>query len=130
MPSTGGGPAIPESSSERSRPERSRSERFRSDKTRHQIARSEKSRPDRSGSDSYDFERLEQVVAQLAAAYRQQRSENSSLRRELEQRGQRIRALDSKLLEANQNRPDVVKRIDELIAQIEQYEASSQNEDA
>ena len=125
MPSTGGGPAIPDSSSERSR-----SERFRSEKARREIARSEKSRPDRSSSDSYDFERLEQVVAQLAAAYRQQRAENSSLRREFEQRGQRIRALDSKVLEANQKRLDVVKRIDELIAQIEQYEASSQSVDA
>src|SRR5262245_10887743 len=130
MPSTGGGPAIPEPSSERSRPERSRSERFRSEKTRPEIARSEKSRADRSSSDSYDFERLEQAVAQLASAYQQQRAENSTLRRELEQRGQRIRALDHKILEANQKRQDVVKRIDELIAQIEQYEASSQSVDA
>ena len=130
MASTGGGPAIPEPSSHRSRPERSRSERFRSEKSRSEIARSGKSQPDRSSSDNYDFERLEQAVAQLAAAYRQQRAENSSLRRELEHRGQRIRALDSKLLEANQKRLDVVKRIDELIAQIEQYEASSQSVDA
>src|SRR5262245_30421501 len=130
MPSTGGGPAIPESSSERSRPERSRSERFRSEKSRPESARSDKSRTDRSSSDSYDFERLEQAVAQLAAAHRQQRVENANLRRELEQRGQRIRALDTKLLEANQKRLDVVKRIDELIAQIEQYEASSQSVDA
>jgi hypothetical protein len=129
MPSTGGGPAIPEASSQRSRSER-RSERFRSEKARPEIARAEKSRPDRSSSDSYDFERLEQAVAELAAAYQKQRAENSTLRRELEQRGQRIRALDSKLLEANQKRLDVIKRIDELIAQIEQYEASSQSVDA
>jgi hypothetical protein len=130
MAGTGGGPAIPESSSERSRPEKSRSERFRSGKSRPEIPRSEGSRPDRSSSDNYDFERLELAVAQLAAACRQQHAENSSLRRELEHRGQRIRALDSKLLEANQKRLDVVKRIDELIAQIEQYEASSQSVDA
>ena len=52
------------------------------------------------------------------------------MRRELEHRGQRIRALDSKVLEANQKRLDVVKRIDELIAQIEQLEASCQSVDA
>jgi len=46
------------------------------------------------------------------------------LRREIEQRSQRIRALDGKLLEANQKRQDVVKRIDELIAQIDQLDAS------
>ena len=73
---------------------------------------------------SYDFERLERVVSELAAAYRHQRAENAALRRELEQRGQRIRALDGKLLEANQKRQDVVKRIDELIAQIDQLDAS------
>jgi hypothetical protein len=52
------------------------------------------------------------------------------LRRELEHRGQRIRALDGKLLEANQKRQDIVKRIDELIAQIDQLDASFDNVDA
>ena len=52
------------------------------------------------------------------------------MRRELEHRAQRIRALDGKLLEANQKRQDVVKRIDELIAQIAQLEASFDSVDA
>ena len=77
-----------------------------------------------SKSDGYDFERLERVVSELASAYRRQRVENVALRRELEQRSQRIRALDGKLLEANQKRQDVVKRIDELIAQIDQLDSS------
>jgi septal ring factor EnvC (AmiA/AmiB activator) len=81
-----------------------------------------------SKSDSYDFERLEQAVFALAAAYRRQRDENAGLRRELEQRAQRIRALDGKLLEANQRRQDVAKRIDELIAQIDQLDASFDGE--
>lgn len=70
------------------------------------------------------------MVSELAAAYRHQRAENAGLRRELEHRGQRIRALDGKVLEANQKRQDVVKRIDELIAQIDQLDASFDNVDA
>ena len=61
---------------------------------------------------------------ELASAYRRQRLENVTLRRELEHKSQRIRALDGKLLEANQKRQDVAKRIDELIAQIDQLDSS------
>ena len=60
----------------------------------------------------------------LASACRRQRLENLALRRELEHKSQRIRALDGKLLEANQKRQDVAKRIDELIKQIDQLDAS------
>jgi peptidoglycan hydrolase CwlO-like protein len=63
-------------------------------------------------------------VSELASAYRRQRGENLALRRDLEQKSQRIRALDGKLLEANQKRQDVAKRIDELIAQIDQLDSS------
>jgi septal ring factor EnvC (AmiA/AmiB activator) len=104
-----GGPAIPNSHSDKTRPDR---------------ARPDRSKPDKSRSDGSDLERLERVVSELAAAYRHQRAENAGLRRELELRGQRIRALDGKILEANQKRQDVVKRIDELIAQIDQLDAS------
>jgi uncharacterized protein YhaN len=83
-----------------------------------------------SNSQPYDFERLERVVVALAAAYRRQCAENAGLRRELEQRAQRIRALDGKLLEANQRRQDVAKRIDELIAQIDQLDASFERAEA
>jgi len=54
---------------------------------------------------------------------------SATLRRELEHRSQRIRALDGKLLEANQKRQDVVKRIDELIAQIDQLDATFESVD-
>ena len=63
-------------------------------------------------------------MSELASAYRRQRGENLALRRDLEQKSQRIRALDGKLLEANQKRQDVAKRIDELIAQIDQLDSS------
>ncbi len=63
-------------------------------------------------------------MSELANAYRRQRLENLALRRDLEQKSQRIRALDGKLLEANQKRQDVAKRIDELIAQIDQLDSS------
>ena len=66
----------------------------------------------------------------LANACRRQQLENVSLRRELEHKSQRIRALDGKLLEANQKRQDVAKRIDELIAQIDQLDASFDSVDA
>jgi septal ring factor EnvC (AmiA/AmiB activator) len=81
-------------------------------------------------SDKHDFQRLERAVAKLAAAYRQQRAENAGLRREIEQRTQRIRGFEGKLLEANQKRQDVIKRIDELIAQIDQLDASFDSVDA
>jgi chromosome segregation ATPase len=105
-----GGPAIPESRSTRTA--------------------SHKNRPEKSAPDRFDFERLEKVVSELAASYRHQRAENATLRRELEQRSQRIRALDGKLLEANQKRQDVLKRIDELIAQIDQLDATFDSVDA
>lgn len=48
-----------------------------------------------------------------------QRDENVSLRRKLEQRGHEVQSLEGRLLEANQKRQDVAKRIDELIAQLD-----------
>jgi hypothetical protein len=69
-------------------------------------------------------------VAALAEACRRERRENAALRREVELRNQQIRALDGKLIAANQRRQDVAKRIDELIAQIDQLEASFARVDA
>jgi hypothetical protein len=45
------------------------------------------------------------------------------LRTALAEGGQRIRTLDSKLIEANQRRQDAYKRIDELIAHLDQLDA-------
>jgi hypothetical protein len=41
------------------------------------------------------------------------------MRRRLEQKSQRIRSLEGQLLEANQRRKDVAKRVDEMIAQLD-----------
>jgi hypothetical protein len=45
------------------------------------------------------------------------------LRHELAEKRQRLRALDGQLLEANQRRRDVTKRVDDLIAQIDHLES-------
>ena len=44
--------------------------------------------------------------------------------------GERILALEGQLLEANQRRQDVAKRIDELIAQMDSLEAQLESADA
>ena len=67
----------------------------------------------------YDFERLERAVVALADECRTQRSLNAQLRGDLDSQRHRIRALEGQLLEANQKRQDVAKRVDELIAQLD-----------
>ncbi len=52
-----------------------------------------------------------------------QQDETVSLRRRLEERNRRIRRLKEQLLEANQKRQDVAKRIDELISQLDHLDA-------
>jgi septal ring factor EnvC (AmiA/AmiB activator) len=49
--------------------------------------------------------------------------ENAGLRTALAEGGQRIRTLDSELIAANQRRQDAYKRIDELIAHLDQLDA-------
>lgn len=51
------------------------------------------------------------------------RQENRQLREQLASRVQRIQALESELRHANQRRQDIAKRVDELIAQIDQLDA-------
>ena len=41
------------------------------------------------------------------------------MRRKLEQKGRELRSLEGQLLEANQKRQDVAKRVDELISQLD-----------
>jgi peptidoglycan hydrolase CwlO-like protein len=55
--------------------------------------------------------------------YRVLQGENVALREELNGRDSRIRSLDDQILEMNQNRQDAAKRIDDLIAQIDQLDA-------
>ena len=68
---------------------------------------------------AYDFDRLERVVEDLVQAYQRQAEENASLRRKLEQKSRELRSLESQLLDANQKRQDVAKRVDELISQLD-----------
>jgi predicted RNase H-like nuclease (RuvC/YqgF family) len=70
-----------------------------------------------------DFGRLERAVGALAEAHRRLRTENAGLRRRVEEKARRIRTLEEQLLEANQKRQDVAKRIDELVTQLDHLDA-------
>lgn len=70
----------------------------------------------------YDFDRLERAVTSLADECRVQRTLNAQLRGEVDTQRHRIRSLEGQLLDANQKRQDVAKRLDELIAQLEHLE--------
>jgi septal ring factor EnvC (AmiA/AmiB activator) len=61
-------------------------------------------------------------VRSLVEKYRVLQGENASLRADLEERDSRVRSLDDQILEMNQNRQDAAKRIDDLIAQIDQLD--------
>jgi len=69
--------------------------------------------------DSYDLGRLERALTDLVDAYGRQQEETVLLRRQLEEKDLRLRSLEGQVLEANQKRQDVAKRIDELIAQLD-----------
>ena len=71
----------------------------------------------------YDWERLERAVRALVSQQEALRTELRTLRVDLGDRNHRIRTLESQLLEANQRRQDTSKRIDELIAQLDQLDA-------
>lgn len=71
----------------------------------------------------YDIERLERAVSTLVAEHERLQKDAEEMRRELLAREQRIRSLETQLLEANQRRQDTGKRIDELIAELDQLDA-------
>ena len=79
-----------------------------------------------AGPRGYDFDRLERVVKKLAKQHVRAVRRNGALVEEAEGRDQRIRVLEEELLASNQCRLDVVKRIDELIAQIDQFDLQLQ----
>ena len=58
-------------------------------------------------------------MTKLVQEHRVLRQENARLIRELGDRDHRIGVLEGQILELNQRRQDVGKRIDELISQIE-----------
>ncbi|MDJ0853158.1 MAG: hypothetical protein QNK04_32725 [Myxococcota bacterium] len=55
----------------------------------------------------------------LVRALQRQQDETASLRRRMEEKNRRIRSLEGQLLDANQKRQDVAKRVDELISQLD-----------
>jgi len=61
-------------------------------------------------------------VSNLARAYRSAQQDRGVLRRRVEEQNRHIRSLEGRLLEANQRRQDVAKRIDELVAQLDHLE--------
>ena len=81
------------------------------------------SRAKTDSQNGQDFERLENVVRALVEAHQKALARNEALRGDLDEKNQRIRHLETKLLDVNQRRQDVAKRIDELIAQIDQLDA-------
>jgi uncharacterized protein YhaN len=74
--------------------------------------------PDRD-REHFDFARLERAVAALSEAHGRLRRENAGLRRKVEEKARQMHTLEERLLEANQKRQDVAKRIDELLAQLD-----------
>ena len=76
-----------------------------------------------AGRDAYDFDRLERAISALVESHRRLDEENESLRKSLDAQNRRIRALDAELLQSNQRRQDAIKRIDELIAHLDQLDA-------
>lgn len=79
--------------------------------------------------DTYDYDRLERVVRALVQVYRDQKHENAGLRRKLELSSGQVRSLEGQLLEANQLRQDVAKRVDELIHQLDHLESQLGNDE-
>ncbi len=74
-----------------------------------------------SDADVFDFDRLERVVADLIDERHRMSAENDLLREELVRREQKITELDSQLTQQEQRRTDALKRVDDLLAQVEGF---------
>ena len=64
----------------------------------------------------------------MAESHRHLQTENAKIRGELGEAARRIRALDGELIAANQRRQDACKRIDELIAHLDQLDSQLDQE--
>lgn len=64
----------------------------------------------------------------MAESHRHLQAENAKIRRELGEAARRVRSLDGQLLAANQRRQDASKRIDELIAHLDQLDSQLDQE--
>lgn len=69
-----------------------------------------------------DVDRLEAAIRKLVARHRELLIDNASLREQIVLRDEKVLALEAEIRDLNQRRQDVTKRIDDLIAQIEQIE--------
>ena len=65
-------------------------------------------------------------MAALVEQHERMQKSALELRTGIRERDERIRGLEEELLQANQSRKDVGKRIDELIGQIDQIESGLQ----
>lgn len=72
-------------------------------------------------SESFDFARLERVVNDLLADQGRLKSENELMRRELLERDRVIEELDQRVTLQDQRRTDALKRVDDLVAQVEGF---------
>jgi chromosome segregation ATPase len=81
--------------------------------------------PDTANSSEsiYDLDRLEDAIASLVDQNSRLREERAAIRGELNEKAKRVQTLEGQLLEANQRRQDVAKRIDELVAQMDSLDA-------
>lgn len=69
-----------------------------------------------------DFQRLESAVRRIVAELQRYRSENRSLQIRCEEQSRKLRHVEQQLLDANQGRQEVARRLDEVIAQLEHLE--------
>lgn len=69
-----------------------------------------------------DIDRLEAAIRKLVERHREILIDNTSLREQIVLRDEKVLVLESEIRDLNQRRQDVAKRIDDLIAQIEQLE--------
>ena len=76
----------------------------------------------KAAAKAFDFDRLERAIVALVESNGRLRDENVKLKNGLSEGEGRIRTLDSDLLAANQRRQDAYKRIDELIAHLDQLD--------
>ncbi len=67
----------------------------------------------------YDLDRLEDAITSLVHQNSRLREERAAIRVELDEKAKRVLTLEGQLLQANQRRQDVAKRIDELVAQMD-----------
>lgn len=79
--------------------------------------------------DGYDLARLERAVSALLDERLRLQAENATLRDQLEERDRRLDRLDEELLDLNQRRRDAMKRLDDVIAQIDELETELASRD-